>query len=437
MINRGYFSSDRNGTLDIYSFRTIYPQFLYCEPEKDDQYCFSFTDDAVIDIDPIALQLTWDFGDGITATGYIAYHCFPGPGTYRIRQLVTDKKTGRTVLDKGLFELTIDENSLPKISIAEPALSGKDTRLSAEINIPGSNVLSYFWEFSDNSTGRGQSVSHVFGDGETTVKLLANMKEISTGKTRQVCVEKNIRISASKKQNGQPSSNGVQLNIATGIRRYGISFQTIRSVRNELESKAVFAVQILQSLKKIQANNEIFKGIAPGYLLKEIPSGDKGYAYVIDEQTDFRNAYPSFKEALQMGFREAKIMTFIPTDTGELELWNFKRTYGTTSDLLFVSNGTVISEKGTTVLDRLVLLMKRNPDLKIHVAAFTEAGGSAYSSLQLSDKQAQNIEDYLVQNGISRTRLSSKGYGGARPIAPDFPESERLRNRRIDFISIK
>jgi outer membrane protein OmpA-like peptidoglycan-associated protein len=263
------------------------------------------------------------------------------------------------------------------------------------------------------------------------------MKEISTGKTRQVCVEKNIRISASKKQNGQPSSNGVQLNIATGIRRYGISFQTIRSVRNELESKAVFAVQILQSLKKIQANNEIFKGIAPGYLLKEIPSGDKGYAYVIDEQTDFRNAYPSFKEALQMGFREAKIMTFIPTDTGELELWNFKRTYGTTSDLLFVNNGTVISEKGTTVLDRLVLLMKRNPDLKIHVAAFTEAGGSAYSSLQLSDKQAQNIEDYLVQNGISRTRLSSKGYGGARPIAPDFPESERLRNRRIDFISIK
>lgn len=438
MINRGYFSSDRNGNLDIYSFRTIYPQFLYCEPEKDDQYCFTLIDDAVIDIDPIALQFTWDFGDGNTATGYIARHCFPGSGTYRIKQLITDKKTGRTVLDKGLFELTIDEDRLPKITISGPVVAGKDTRLSAEINIPGNEILSYFWEFSDNSTGRGPAVSHVFGNVDTTaVKLLTNMKETSTGKTRQVCVEKKVRISDLKKQGNQSSSNGKQLNIATSLSRNGISFQTIRSVRNELESKAVFAVQVLQSLKKVPANNEIFKSIAPGYLLSEIPAADKGFAYVIDEQADFRNAYPSLKEALQMGFREAKIITFIPRDTGEIELWNFKRTYGTTSDLLFMNNGTTISEKGTSVLDRLVLLMKRNPDLKIHVAAFTEAGGSAYSSLQLSDKQAQNIEDYLVQNGISRTRLSSKGYGGARPIAPDFPESERLKNRRIEFISIK
>ncbi len=434
--SRGYFSSDRNGNLDIYSFRTVYPQFLYCEPEPADQFCFSFTDDAVIDIDPIALQFTWDFGDGKNAAGYIAQHCYPGPGAYRVKQLITDKKTGRTVLDKGLFDLRIDENLLPGIILDGPVSAGKEVKLSADINAAGNEVSSYFWEFSDDATGRGPAVSHVFGEGETTVKLLANIKEGSSGKTKQVCVEKTVRIeTALKNQKNRSSSSGIVLNTAAGLRQKGISFETIRSVANDLESKAVFAVQVLQSPKQVSLNNEIFKKIVPGYIVREIVV-DKGYAYVIDEQADFKNAYPSFREALQMGFMDSKIITFSPTDTGEIELWNFKRTYETSGDQLFVNNGSTISQKGMPVLDRLVMLMKRNPDLKIHVAAFTDASGSVYSSLQLTQKQAQNIADYLILNGINRTRLTAKGYGGSRPIAPEFPESERLRNRRIEFISV-
>jgi len=435
MISKGYFSSDRNGTLDIYTFRTIYPQFLYCEPEQVNKYCFSFADDALIDIDPISLQFTWEFGDGKKAAGYIVQNCYPGAGTYQIKQLITDKKTGRTVFEKGLFELIIEENKLPRIALSEPVLPGKDVKLSADITIPGNDILSYFWEFSDNTTSRGPSVNHVFGEGETAVKLLANMKESSTGVTRQVCVEKIVRVSAPsvKNKDAQPVGNGIPLNSSTGLRRNGVTFEKIYSAADEMASKAVFAVQVLQSAKPISVNSETFKNIAPEYIVKRIPT-NKGYTYIIDEQSDFRNAYPSYKEAVAGGFKEAKIITFIPSDTGEMELWNYKKTYGTSTELFFVNNGTTISQKGMPVLDRLVLLMKRNPGLKIHIAAYTETGSSAYTSLQLSEKQAQNIADYLVQNGISRSRLTAKGYGGARLIAPEFPESERLRNRRIDFI---
>ena len=51
-------------------------------------------------------------------------------------------------------------------------------------------------------------------------------------------------------------------------------------------------------------------------------------------------------------------------------------------------------------------------------------------------QQAQSIVDYLVMNGINRARLKSAGYGSIRPVTPDYPESERLKNRRVDFIKL-
>jgi OmpA-OmpF porin, OOP family len=45
--------------------------------------------------------------------------------------------------------------------------------------------------------------------------------------------------------------------------------------------------------------------------------------------------------------------------------------------------------------------------------------------------------NYLVANGVSRLRLTAKGFGGTRPIAPNYLESDKKLNRRIDFIILE
>jgi OOP family OmpA-OmpF porin len=80
--------------------------------------------------------------------------------------------------------------------------------------------------------------------------------------------------------------------------------------------------------------------------------------------------------------------------------------------------------------------LRRNPSLRILVEAHTDNAGSITSSLKLSASQAQSIVDYLVSKGIEKSRLSAAGLGGSRPVAPEYPESERMRNRRVDFISL-
>ncbi|MGE5406708.1 MAG: OmpA family protein [Methanosarcina sp.] len=435
-ITKGYFSSDRSGMLDIYSFRTIKPQFFYCTPEQETSLCFSFPDDALIDIDPLSLQFSWEFGDGEKLSGYVVEHCYPKPGKYTISESISEKKTGRRVFLKTVADLQIIDTKLPQIVLNGPVLAGKEVNLNAAASLPGYEEISHFWDFGENSVVKGASATHVFSEGETRVRLLSNLRESSTGITRQVCVEKTVKVSVRPDvKQEKRNSNAIPVNLTHEINSPAITVEKIYSSAEETARKAVFAVQVYESAKPIEVNDQMFRSLSSRYVIRRIPSG-KGFSYLIDEQIRFMSAYPSYRDAAENGFPNARIITYMPADTAEGELWNFKRTYGTSSDLYFMNNGTVISKKAMPLLDRLILLLKRNPALKIMVAAFTENTGSAYTNMQLSVKQAQSIVEYLVLNGISRSRLTATGYGGTRTIAPEYPESERIKNRRVDFIKV-
>lgn len=437
-ISRGYFSSDRSANLDIYSFKTLFPQFLYCENVNEDRFCYSFADDAKIDIDPIRMQFSWDFGDGSKSSGYVVQHCYSGPGKYTIRQDITEKSSGRLIMTKLILELEIEDLNLPRIVADDVVQAGKPVSLSA--TVPGSHFenVSYYWQIGSEITERGTNVLHTFTEGDHPVKLLANMRDKISGRLTQVCIEKVIQATAASEVKGKASGNAslvVAENIFEAGNEKGVNLKQVYSTTEALAEKAVYAVEIFKSEKIIPPADPSFKKIGQKYTIRRISTaGENQYSYVIDEQLSFMAAYYAFTDAVSSGFAGARIQTYLPADPGEIELWNFKRTYGTGSDIYFVNNGTIISQKGIPILDRLVLLLKRNPELRLLVAAHTDNTGTVYSNMQLSGKQAVSILNYLVENGIEKSRLTAAGYGGSRPVAPEYPESERLKNRRIDFV---
>jgi outer membrane protein OmpA-like peptidoglycan-associated protein len=84
-------------------------------------------------------------------------------------------------------------------------------------------------------------------------------------------------------------------------------------------------------------------------------------------------------------------------------------------------------------LENLTGILKKNPGLKIEISGHTDHKGDAKYNLNLSQKRAESVLNYLVQQGISASRLTAKGYGDTQPVAPNDTEENRSRNRRIEL----
>ena len=438
-MTEGYFSSQRGKTIDIYSFKTINPQFFYCSNQKVNRYCFSFQDDLGIDIDPVNLQFSWNFGDGKTGIGYMIDHCYPGPGRYSVKQNIVERKTGKVVYNKMFYDLELKEIAQPFISSVDYAVAGREVDFDgSKSNLPGYEIISYQWDFGNGVSDVGKSVKHAFSViGSYNVKLGLKVREIATGRNRIICVSKNI-IVADTASLALSKTEVTSKESLLKVTDYENSFITLLySSAEELSEKAVFQVELMTSKTKIKQTENIFSGLVPKYTVKEVFLEDeKLFSYVIDEGITFMDVYPAFKEAASMDFKNTRIKTYISSDPAERELWNIKRLYPAPADLFFTGSDFRILQKEFPVLDQLVIFLKKNSSVRLEIASHSDNAGLPETNLRLSQSRAQSIVNYLVSKGISPDRLKPAGYGSTRPVASNYSEADRKKNRRIDFIML-
>lgn len=81
-------------------------------------------------------------------------------------------------------------------------------------------------------------------------------------------------------------------------------------------------------------------------------------------------------------------------------------------------------------LGKLVAFLKNNAGLKVQIQGHTDSTGSAERNQQLSELRALSVVEYLVKNGISKSRLQSEGFGDKVPVADNATEEGRRQNRR-------
>jgi outer membrane protein OmpA-like peptidoglycan-associated protein len=87
-------------------------------------------------------------------------------------------------------------------------------------------------------------------------------------------------------------------------------------------------------------------------------------------------------------------------------------------------------------LDALTDLMIEAPDMIIEVHGHTDNVGSDEYNYTLSIDRANAVVNYLVDKGVSRERLSARGFGSTAPIDVNNTEHGRRENRRVEFIVV-
>ena len=79
--------------------------------------------------------------------------------------------------------------------------------------------------------------------------------------------------------------------------------------------------------------------------------------------------------------------------------------------------------------------MKKYPTTTAVIEGHTDNVGGAQYNLELSQRRAEAVVNYLVENfGIDRSRLSAKGFGMSRPVADNSTDEGRQKNRRMNAI---
>lgn len=102
-------------------------------------------------------------------------------------------------------------------------------------------------------------------------------------------------------------------------------------------------------------------------------------------------------------------------------------------NIFFDFDKATLRNESVAELTRLVRIMNEYPNLKIEIGGHTDGKGSDDYNNRLSRDRAESVVNYLIDNGVDKSRLSFKGYGKAQPIASNDTEEGRQDNRRVEF----
>jgi outer membrane protein OmpA-like peptidoglycan-associated protein len=440
LMNEGYFSTDRNKTTEIFHFKTAIPQVFYHTIQKENQYCFMFRDTGSIVVDTSNLRYKWNFGDGKSSDRMVTSHCFDGPGDYNVKLDLIEKNTGKLFFSILSYNLKIRNIEQPYINSADIAIKGDIIEFDGlNSYLPGAKILTYTWDFGDGSRSSGVNVKHSYKKkGEYSVNLGLTLKSASTGIVNKKGISKKIIVL----DNHQEVAS-FPVKKASGKVKYldpnddeNVKKTDSYSAENDFNLDAVFVVELATSKSRIPLNNILFRKVPKKFSITEKHISDTAsYSYTIDQQMSLMATYPSYREVTALGFKDARIKIYLLKDKSEKELHNLIKINGAFADSYFDTSERLTSN-AYIMLDQIFKLMNKYPPMKLELDVHTDNTGPAENKLALSQRHSQYLVNYLIKRGIDTKRIIAMGFGGSKPIAPNFLEKDRKLNRRIDFIII-
>lgn len=104
-------------------------------------------------------------------------------------------------------------------------------------------------------------------------------------------------------------------------------------------------------------------------------------------------------------------------------------------NILFDTGKATIKPESASALAVIGDVLKADPELKLEIQGHTDNVGVAAANLKLSQDRAAAVKAYVVQTfGVAADRLTTRGLGDTKPVAPNATEEGRAQNRRVELV---
>lgn len=221
------------------------------------------------------------------------------------------------------------------------------------------------------------------------------------------------------------------------------SFVETKDIKELLKSK-IYGIVTDETTKEPLANATITILDESNNELVQLQTDARGY---YETQVDYSKAY--ILKAKKDGYSsdDAYAIKEIKEREHNFELEKVKTEVSEGDDVADLLNIIIhfdldksfIRSDAQTELEKLVVFMKENPHVKVDIQSHTDSRADDAYNVALSERRAASTLNYLVQRGISKDRLTAKGFGETQLVngcvnGVKCSDDEHEKNRRSEFI---
>ena len=199
---------------------------------------------------------------------------------------------------------------------------------------------------------------------------------------------------------------------------------TIEGRLTDLDNQPIDGVLIIEDLENGRIVNEITPNPTDGQFFLPLPPG-KLYSYTVVSSNHFPISGHIDLRKTDHAIHKKPILKTPSIKKLTENGWDM-----TLENLFFEHDKAIIQPASFKSLDQLGSFLVKH-GLSIEIAGHTDNTGAANYNLDLSERRAKSVANYLVNQGCNRALIKTRGYGMSQPIASNEDESGRALNRRV------
>ncbi|CAM4272250.1 OmpA family protein [Zobellia nedashkovskayae] len=108
-------------------------------------------------------------------------------------------------------------------------------------------------------------------------------------------------------------------------------------------------------------------------------------------------------------------------------------TFNEDAGVYFDTNKSDVKGTSQTTLNKMAQILKDYPKSNVLVEGHTDSAGPDEYNMNLSKQRATSVTNYLVSQGIDKSRLETKWYGETQPVGDNTTSEGKAKNRRVEL----
>jgi outer membrane protein OmpA-like peptidoglycan-associated protein/Tol biopolymer transport system component/predicted negative regulator of RcsB-dependent stress response len=353
----------------------------------------------------------WESQPSLSADGSQLYFVSDRRGSLGKRDIWTSKLDSlgnwQKAVNVGTSINTTEDDLSPFIHA-----NGKTLFYASEGLVGMGGLDIYFSNFENNKWTNPQNLGYPINTAEDQVALFIT----ADGKKAYYSLEQEQNNKTRKAKLmvfDVPSSLQNQFKSANYLKGFVVDAKTQRPLEAEIE---------LVSLSSQQAVGKFRSDKISGRYATVLTSGGEYAVFVNKQGYFFKSLHLDY--ATEKNQDKVLNIALEPIQKNTKEVLN---------NIFFATGKWEISTSSFVELDKVAQLLKANPSLPVEISGHTDDVGNDLANLQLSQKRAKAVVDYLIKQGVFAQQLKAEGYGKNKPVAPNTSDENRQLNRRIEI----